>query len=137
MNNWVHGHHCLFYGEVESFRRDIITMGNYVVLADQAVIINHCPISFYEGAEPKINIGDNVYIGKKAIVLPGADIGSNTIIGAGAVVAGPIPPYSVVVGNPGRQVRQLTEREAQRMKRLTAQTIGGTGQEPNWEVECE
>lgn len=50
-------------------------------------------------------IGNDVWIGHEAMLLPGARIGDGAIIGARAVVSGTVPPYSVVLGNPGRVVR--------------------------------
>jgi acetyltransferase-like isoleucine patch superfamily enzyme len=50
-------------------------------------------------------IGNDVYIGVGAIVLSGISIGDGAVVGAGAVVSKPIPPYAVVVGNPARIVR--------------------------------
>ena len=51
-------------------------------------------------------IGNSVWIGAGATILPGARIGDGAIVGAMAVVAGTVPPYSVVVGNPARMTRQ-------------------------------
>lgn len=48
----------------------------------------------------KIRIGNNVFIGDKATILAGVDIGDGTVIGANCVVSKNIPAYSVVVGNP-------------------------------------
>lgn len=59
-----------------------------------------------EAAKP-ITIGDNVWLGGGAIVLPGVTIGDNTVIGAGAVVTKDIPANSVAVGNPARVVREI------------------------------
>ncbi|WP_030175837.1 sugar O-acetyltransferase [Streptomyces sp. NRRL S-813] len=59
-----------------------------------------------EAARP-ITIGDNVWIGGGAIVLPGVTIGDNSVIGAGAVVTKDIPANVVAVGNPARPVRTL------------------------------
>ncbi|MET0303797.1 MAG: sugar O-acetyltransferase [Microbacteriaceae bacterium] len=59
-----------------------------------------------EAAKP-IVIGDNVWLGGGAIVLPGVTIGENSVIGAGAVVTRDIPPNSVAVGNPARVVRSI------------------------------
>lgn len=63
----------------------------------------------WEAAEP-ITIGDNVWLGGGAIVLPGVTIGENTVVGAGAVVARDLPADVVAVGNPARVVRRLDER---------------------------
>lgn len=51
-------------------------------------------------------IGHDVWLGMNAIVLPGARIGNGVIVGAGAVVGGTVPSYSVVAGNPARVVRR-------------------------------
>jgi maltose O-acetyltransferase len=60
----------------------------------------------WEAAEP-ITIGDNVWLGGGAIVLPGVTIGENTVVGAGAVVTRDLPANAVAVGNPARVVRTL------------------------------
>ncbi|MFA9445992.1 sugar O-acetyltransferase [Egicoccus sp. AB-alg6-2] len=62
----------------------------------------------WEAAEP-ITIGDNVWLGGGAIVLPGVCIGHNTVVGAGAVVTRDLPADVVAVGNPARIVRRLDE----------------------------
>lgn len=59
-----------------------------------------------ESAHP-IRIGDDVWIGGRAIVLPGVEIGDGSVIGAGSVVTRSIPPYSLAVGNPCRVIRCL------------------------------
>lgn len=59
-----------------------------------------------EAAAP-ITIGDNVWLGGGAIVLPGVTIGDDTVVGAGAVVTKDLPPGVVAVGNPARVVRSL------------------------------
>ena len=50
-------------------------------------------------------VGHDVWIGRDALILPGARIGSGAIVGARAVVAGEVPPYAVVAGNPARRIR--------------------------------
>jgi maltose O-acetyltransferase len=60
----------------------------------------------WEAAEP-ISVGDNVWIGGGAIVLPGVTIGANTVVGAGAVVTKDLPAGVLAVGNPARVVRTL------------------------------
>lgn len=53
----------------------------------------------------QILIGNDVWIGTNAIILPGNTIGNGAVIGAGAVVSKDIPPYSIAVGNPVRVVK--------------------------------
>lgn len=52
----------------------------------------------------EIFIGDNVFVGVGAIILPGTRINSNSIVGAGSVVKGDFPAGSVICGNPSRVV---------------------------------
>lgn len=59
-----------------------------------------------EAAKP-ISIGDNVWLGGGAIILPGVTIGDNSVIGAGAVVTRDVPANSVALGNPARVVREI------------------------------
>ncbi|PNW77847.1 hypothetical protein CHLRE_10g454150v5 [Chlamydomonas reinhardtii] len=54
-----------------------------------------------------ISIGDDVWVGGGAIVLPGVSIGNGSVVGAGAVVTRNVEPYTVVAGNPARLVRRL------------------------------
>ena len=65
-------------------------------------------------------VGDNVFIGYGAIVLPNTRIGNNVIIGAGCVVAKDIPENSVVIGNPCHVLcsydEYLTKNKEQLMK---------------------
>jgi maltose O-acetyltransferase len=59
-----------------------------------------------ESASP-IRIGNDVWIGGAAVVLPGVTIGDRSVVGAGAVVVRDVPPDTVVVGNPARVIRAL------------------------------
>lgn len=55
----------------------------------------------------QIQISDNVFIGTRSIILKGVVIGENTIIGAGSIVTGNIPPNVIAAGNPCRVIRAL------------------------------
>lgn len=54
----------------------------------------------------RVTIGNDVWIGHGAIVLPGVTIGTGAAIGAGAVVSRDIPPFAVAVGAPARPIRE-------------------------------
>lgn len=56
-------------------------------------------------------IGDNVYIGANSTVLGKIHIGDNVIIGAGSVVVKDVPDNCVVVGNPARVLRPISEKD--------------------------
>lgn len=62
--------------------------------------------SFCKTQSAPVIIGNNVWIGGGAILLPGVTIGDNVVIGAGSVVTKDIPSNSVALGNPCRVVRE-------------------------------
>lgn len=64
----------------------------------------------WEVAKPVI-VGNNVWIGGGAILLPGVNIGANAVIGAGSVVPRDVAPNTVVVGNPARVVREIDQNQ--------------------------
>lgn len=60
-------------------------------------------------SEPsEIILGDNVWIGARAIVLAATTLGDGCIIGAGSVVRGTFPPLSIIAGNPARIVGRIS-----------------------------
>ena len=56
-----------------------------------------------------IHVEENCFIGARVTLLPGAHIGRNSIVGAGAVVKGKIPEGSIVIGNPARVIGKTDE----------------------------
>jgi maltose O-acetyltransferase len=68
------------------------------------------------GINKSVNIGDDVWVGTGAIILPGVTIHDGVIIGAGAVVTKDVPPDCVVGGVPARVIKKLEPREL-RLKR--------------------
>ena len=56
-------------------------------------------------------IGNDVWIGQNAVILPGVHIGDGAIIGANSVVGTDVEPYTIVVGNPARVVRKRFDDE--------------------------
>jgi acetyltransferase-like isoleucine patch superfamily enzyme len=64
----------------------------------------------YEDGQPRtkgnIEIGNDVWIGRGVRILPGVTIGHGAVVGAYAVVSKDVRPYSIVVGNPMREVRR-------------------------------
>ena len=58
-----------------------------------------------------VTVGDNVWIGGNVVIMPGVNIGSNCVIGAGSVVTKDIPDWSVAAGNPCRVLRKITDED--------------------------
>lgn len=56
-------------------------------------------------------VGHDVWIGQNATILPGVKIGDGAIIGTESVVGNDVPPYTVVAGNPVRQIRKRFDQE--------------------------
>jgi acetyltransferase-like isoleucine patch superfamily enzyme len=87
--------------------------GHHVYITDQ----NHGyedvarPISQQAQPERPVRIGNGSWLGHGAVVLPGSIIGSHVAVGAGSVVTGELPDYSVCAGAPARPVRQLVDGE--------------------------
>jgi acetyltransferase-like isoleucine patch superfamily enzyme len=86
---------------------DVVT-GPYVYITDQ----NHSyedvdlPIGRQWPTDTPVRIGQGSWLGAGVIVLPGASIGRNAVIGAGSVVTGQLPDYCVAVGSPARMVKR-------------------------------
>ena len=59
----------------------------------------------------RVKIGNDVWIGCDAIIMPGVQVGDGAVIGAGAVVTKDVVPYSVVSGVPARLMRYRFDRE--------------------------
>ena len=60
-----------------------------------------------------VTIGDDVWIGTRAIILPGISVGKGAIIGAAAVVTKDVPEYAIVCGNPAQVVKYRTKNSEQ------------------------
>ena len=96
----------------------LISIGNNCLIAEEVRLITHDGGIFVLnnmkmwGEEKKdkiapISIGNNVYIGTGAFIMPGVRIGNNCVIGAKAVVTSDVPDNSVVVGIPARVVEPI------------------------------
>ena len=102
------GENTRIYGTLDGVNPHLITVGSHCVVGVSAALLTHCPI---RGPMP-VSIGDHVWIGFNGLVLPGVEIGSVSIVGAGSVVTKSFPPRSIIAGNPARRLRALTEEEA-------------------------
>jgi len=92
-----------------------ITIGKHCLIANNVWITDSPghPVAARkrrEGLPPEpgqvrpVTIGDNVWIGRGAVILPGVTIGDNSIVATHAIVMKSVPPNKVVMGNPARVV---------------------------------
>jgi acetyltransferase-like isoleucine patch superfamily enzyme len=105
----LHGHKGLEIGEYTLFAQNI-TITPFSHKFDDPDV----PIIEQGGHCRKVTIGRDCYLGKCACVLYSADIGEGSVIGAGAVVVKPVPPFSVAVGVPAKVIRQRGAPNASR-----------------------
>ncbi|MBI5115701.1 acyltransferase [Candidatus Poribacteria bacterium] len=97
---------------VHMYGRGGIKVGDYVLIGPNVVIassqhrynIQKIPIMFQGHEKKAVVIGNDVWIGANAVVLPGVTIADGTIVGAGAVVTSDTEPYSIVCGVPARKI---------------------------------
>lgn len=98
----------------------LVNIGEDCLIADKVNFITHDggvkvlnSLNYFQGEEldniAPIFIGNNVYIGMGAFIMPGVRIGDNCIIGANAVVTHDIPSDSVAVGMPAKVIESVSE----------------------------
>jgi acetyltransferase-like isoleucine patch superfamily enzyme len=95
------------FGSMFDGRRFNIRTGNDVSIGPEAAILTlghdtQSPTFADRGGE--VVIEDKVWIGFRAIVLPGITIGKGAVVAAGAVATKSVPPYSIVAGVPARKI---------------------------------
>ncbi|WED66354.1 acyltransferase [Synoicihabitans lomoniglobus] len=94
---------CLFDG-----RKFVIRTGSDVSIGPEASILTlgHDPQSpDFADRGGDVIIGNRVWIGYRAIILPGVNIGEGAVVAAGSVVSRDVEPYSIVAGIPARYVK--------------------------------
>jgi serine acetyltransferase len=105
------GSHIIGHWSIEL--GDDIQTGPYVYITDQ----NHgyedpdSPIGGQPTREAPVRIGSGCWLGANSVILPGAQLGENCVVAAGAVVRGTFPSHSVLAGVPARVVREFKDGE--------------------------
>jgi acetyltransferase-like isoleucine patch superfamily enzyme len=84
-----------------------LRIGSKVNISPEALILtaeHDARSPDFAGVESGVVIADRVWIATRAMVLPGSRVGEGAVVAAGAVVRGEVEPWSIVAGNPARQV---------------------------------
>lgn len=121
-NNIYFGNNCEVNMNCTFLDDNKITIGDNALIAPNVQIYTafHPTNALDRFGEPKedgsfafcktqtapVTIGDNVWIGGGAIIMPGVTIGNNVVIGAGSVVTKDIPDHTIAYGNPCRTMRE-------------------------------
>ena len=105
------GHYCSIAADVEillggEHRYEYVSSFPFNVFHEE-----HAEIEAFR-SKGDVIIGNDVWIGRRAMILSGVTIGDGAVIAAGALVAKDVPPYAVVGGNPAKVLRyRFTEEQ--------------------------
>ena len=97
-----------------------ITIGSHVMMGPEVMIYtqNHnfdrLDIPMIEQGNSEVDpviIGDDVWVGARAIILPGVVIGSGAVVAAASVVTKDVPDFAIVGGNPAKLIKMRNENE--------------------------
>lgn len=94
--------------------RDTLIIGNHTDIAAEVLIYNSehdINAEDFSAHIAPVEIGDYVFIGPRAIILPGVKIGQGAIVAAGAVVTRDVEPFSIVGGVPAKVIGERKLRD--------------------------
>ncbi len=116
------GENCVLKPSMLGSEPWLITIGNHVLLAEGVRLLTHDGAGWCMATENpqlrmdiwgKITLGNNIYVGTNAMIMPGVTIIDNVIIGAGSIVTKSITEDGVYVGVPAKRIKSFDEwREA-------------------------
>lgn len=118
------GKNCRFYSLNFFSEPYLIEIGDNVIISGDVNFVTHDGGIYLFKEEKKdlfgnfgrIRIGNNCFIGIGSTILPNVEIGDNSIVGAGAVVANSFPEDSVIAGNPGKAVFRTSVYKKMKLK---------------------
>lgn len=110
----------------KTFIGDDVMMGPFCVVYTQNHRFDDVTVPMHGQGfqeEKPVRIGNDVWLGDHAILLPGVTVGSHSIVGAGAVVSKDVPEWAIVAGNPA-VVKKYRKRTSAELEKPAGLNIG-------------
>src|SRR5947209_8507246 len=128
------GRHCFLGNESRLWVLGTMTIGDFVLIAPGVDIFDNDshpldamtrredavdlferlrPMDYTKVAQAPVVIEDDVWIGAKSTVMKGVRIGRGAVIAAASVVTKDVPPFTLIAGNPAREIRQFDRGESE------------------------
>lgn len=109
------GDHCLISPGVSITSAVDIRLGNNCMIAADVSITDSDWHGIYNRTRPfkcsaPVSLGNNVWIGQRAIIGKGITIGDNSVVAAGSVVVSDVPPNTIVGGNPAKTIKSINPK---------------------------
>lgn len=108
------GDNCHIYSSIVTPESYLINIGNNVTIAPGTCLLTHDNSvsklsNNFTDTFGRIIIGDNCFIGANSIILPGVELGKNTIVAAGSVVTKSFEGNVVIGGNPAKIISKIED----------------------------
>ena len=101
------GHHSTVNERCRLDNRGGLEIGSNVSISSEVCILSadHDPQSpDFAGRNRAVRIEDYVFVGTRAMILPGVNIGRGAVVAAGAIVTRNVTPLSIVAGSPAKEI---------------------------------
>lgn len=108
------------------------SFGHLIIIGDESTLVSGTRILCHDAASSRrlgvtwcapVSIGNRVYVGADALILPGVTVGDDAIVAAGAVVTRDVSPGAVVAGVPARQISTTLALDARRRALIAVRPV--------------
>lgn len=122
------GEHSWVDSGVNLYAVDRLTIGAHSVISTGAFLCtaSHDPSSpIFELITGPIVVGDMAWIGARSFIMPGVLIGEGAVVGAGSVVTKDVAPWTIVAGNPAREIGRRGSLDVDDTSQLGDKALSG------------